>query len=383
MKPERVASILGLAPAGLWLAPFNVRYPGTAIARNLASSLKVVSPFGLKYEWGRKLGFGDVSPQWRKYSYQLCLDATLALGDAAGYFPAWDALLKKRFDEKVSQSVPITIVFGDSDKTLPASSCQEKSLAPEHATWINWESCGHAPMWDYPERVVGWNRKVDQMITVIYFWQIKRVDIPFALFRMAIDRTLLAQNKGVTLQKCWAAAKAKLSRQLMPTQLAGVALVVIPENQLAAARWLQATIRAWRKKSVSEFRVVLDPIAATGMWSKQKPFEPSAPANFQGQVVAITRARIKASQTMRFFKSVPPVTASLHSSPGLISTIGIGEAPIGLQGTFSLWESMQAIKDFAYKGAAHQKAIAQTSEFDWYAEELFARFAVREIRGKI
>ena len=130
MKPERVASILGLAPAGLWLAPFNVRYPGTAIARNLASSL-------------------------RKYSYQLCLDATLALGDAAGYFPAWDALLKKRFDEQVSQSVPITIIFGDSDKTLPASSCQEKSLAPKHATWLNWESCGHAPMWDYPDRVIG------------------------------------------------------------------------------------------------------------------------------------------------------------------------------------------------------------------------------------
>jgi hypothetical protein len=31
----------------------------------------------------------------------------------------------------------------------------------------------------------------------------------------------------------------------------------------------------------------------------------------------------------------------------------------------------------------HQKAIAQTSEFDWYAEELFARFAVREMRGMI
>ena len=151
---ERVASVLGLAPAGLWLAPFNVRYPGTAIARNLANTLKVVSPFGLKYEWGRKLGFGDVSPQWRKYSYQLCLDATLALANSAGYFPAWDALLKRRFDEKVSPTVPVTIVFGDSDKTLPASSCQEKSFAPAHSTWLNWESCGHAPMWDYPELVI-------------------------------------------------------------------------------------------------------------------------------------------------------------------------------------------------------------------------------------
>ena len=220
------------------------------------------------------------------------------------------------------------------------------------------------------------------MITVIYFWQIKHVNIPFALFRMAIDRTLLRRTKGVTFAKMLGCGKGETFTPTDADPTRWGCLVAIPENQLSELDDSR-TIRAWRKKSVSEFRVVLDPIASTGMWSKQKPFEPSVPANFQGQVVAITRARIKASQTMRFFKSVPPVTASLHSSPGLISTIGIGEAPIGLQGTFSLWESMQAIKDFAYKGAAHQKAIAQTSEFDWYAEELFARFAVREIRGKI
>jgi hypothetical protein len=220
------------------------------------------------------------------------------------------------------------------------------------------------------------------MITVIYFWQIKHVNIPFALFRMAIDRTILRRTKGVAFAKMLGCGKGETFTPSDADPTRWGCLVVIPENQLSELDDSR-TIRVWRKKSVSEFRVVLDPIASTGMWSKQKPFEPSAPANFQGQVVAITRARIKASQTMRFFKSVPPVTASLHSSLGLISTIGIGEAPIGLQGTFSLWESMQAIKDFAYKGPAHQKAIAQTSEFDWYAEELFARFAVREIRGKI
>jgi hypothetical protein len=220
------------------------------------------------------------------------------------------------------------------------------------------------------------------MITVIYFWRIKRSNIPVALFRMAIDRTLLRRAKGVTFAKMLGCGKGETFTPSDADPTRWGCLVVIPENQLAAID-SSSTIRAWRSKSVSEFRVVLDPIAATGMWSKHKPFEPSAPANFEGQVVAITRARIKTSQTVRFFKSVPPVTASLHSSPGLISTIGIGEAPIGLQGTFSLWESMQAIKDFAYKGAAHQKAIAQTTEFDWYAEELFARFAVREIRGTI
>jgi hypothetical protein len=77
------------------------------------------------------------------------------------------------------------------------------------------------------------------------------------------------------------------------------------------------------------------------------------------------------------------VTQSLHASEGLIRTIGIGEAPIGLQGTFSLWNSGADLRNFAYKGAAHQSAIAATERHGWYAEELFARFAVRDIRGSI
>ena len=74
---------------------------------------------------------------------------------------------------------------------------------------------------------------------------------------------------------------------------------------------------------------------------------------------------------------------SLKSAPGLVAAIGIGEAPIGLQGTFSLWESSAAIREFAYKGAAHQKAIADTATYNWYSEELFARFAVKDMRGSI
>jgi hypothetical protein len=125
---------------------------------------------------------------------------------------------------------------------------------------------------------------------------------------------------------------------------------------------------------------VLDPISSHGQWASKEPFV-GAVKDWDGQVAAITRARIKWSQNFRFWSSVPPVTVSLKSAPGLVAAIGIGEAPIGLQGTFSLWESAAAIRDFAYKGAAHQKAIADTSAYNWYSEELFARFAVREIRG--
>ncbi len=141
-------------------------------------------------------------------------------------------------------------------------------------------------------------------------------------------------------------------------------------------------IKRWRRISVSEYRAVLEPISSHGQWAGKEPFVATA-KDWDGAVAAVTRARIKWSQNFRFWRSVPPVTVSLKSAPGLIAAIGIGEAPIGLQGTFSLWESAAAIRDFAYKGAAHQKAIADTSTYNWYSEELFARFAVLDQRGSI
>ena len=130
--------------------------------------------------------------------------------------------------------------------------------------------------------------------------------------------------------------------------------------------------------------MVLSPISSHGLWAKVNPFDFTKPISSPDvQIVAITRARIKWQKNFTFWGAVPPVVTDLHNSPGLIAAIGIGEAPIGLQGTFSLWASAGALRDFAYKGQAHQVAIAQTEKIGWYSEELFARFEVLDIRGEI
>ncbi len=149
-SPGRVLSLTGLAPAGLWLNPYNARYPGTALARFLARNTAKLAPTALHFESARMLGFSNVSPRWRELSYETCLDATLAMSGAEGYYPAWDGMLMKRFDSYIPESIPVTIIFGDSDKTLPATTCQERSVAPSHAKWIIFSDTGHAPMWDAP-----------------------------------------------------------------------------------------------------------------------------------------------------------------------------------------------------------------------------------------
>ena len=151
--PDKVNSVTALAPAGFWLASYIQRAPGAASIRALAKSSYALSTTFLKYEWARKIGFEDVSPRWREFSYELCLDATLAMAKSAGYFPAWDGMLGKRFDSKIDSSIPVKILFGDSDNTLPATTCQEQAMAPVHSQWITIAECGHAPMWDNFETV--------------------------------------------------------------------------------------------------------------------------------------------------------------------------------------------------------------------------------------
>ena len=153
-NPEIVKSITALAPAGLWLTPFTSRYPGEVALRFMASGVEKVAPSALNYTWAKKIGFETVSPRWRELSYELCLDATTAMANSTGYFPAWDALLGKRFDKQIASSIPITIIFGDSDHTLPHKTCQERSLAPTHAKWVVLPQTGHVPMWDSPNEVL-------------------------------------------------------------------------------------------------------------------------------------------------------------------------------------------------------------------------------------
>jgi hypothetical protein len=205
----------------------------------------------------------------------------------------------------------------------------------------------------------------------IYIFKIKRSSIPFAFMQMAIGRRMARNIPGVTFAKLMGTGTGKT---FTPTDadLHQWAILFVANNLdvLDNSQFIQR----WKKRSIKIEKYLLQPISSHGQWSKREPFEISGAKHGGGPVVAITRARLKWSQAMRFWKSIPPVVFDLHQSPGLIFSIGIGEAPIGLQGTFSLWQSADALRDFAYKNAPHRAVIEDTKRFNWYSEELFARF---------
>ena len=99
-----------------------------------------------------------------------------------------------------------------------------------------------------------------------------------------------------------------------------------------------------------------------------------------GPLVVLTRARVRPTRWRAFRGAVPQVDADLAGAPGLLRSVGVGEWPVLVQGTLSLWRDVAAMSSFA-SSQAHRVAVRRTSDERWYAEELFARFAVERAQG--
>ena len=219
------------------------------------------------------------------------------------------------------------------------------------------------------------------MITTVYFWRTKAIFIPLAILFMAINKIQLTRLSGVTFIKLLGTGKGESFTPKDADPFRWGMLLTINENQIDALD-KSFVVKGWRKICTSEYRVILKPISSHGLWSGKQPFSLDK-FEWNGKIAAVTRARIVWRKNIMFWRAVPPVTESLHQSPGLLKAIGIGEAPLGLQGTFSVWKDAASLRDFAYKGRAHSEAIQATSANRWYSEELFARFAVIEERGML
>src|SRR4051794_12337884 len=200
---------------------------------------------------------------------------------------------------------------------------------------------------------------------------------------MAADRRPLRRWPGLVFGKLLGTGSGRTFTVTDADPRRWAVLAVWDDEAAADAFDGSPLVRRWRRAAEEEFTVRLRPLAARGRWSRREPFGAPVPQRWDGPVAAITRARLTARKAATFWRAVPPVSADLHDSPGLRLALGIGEAPVGLQGTFSVWSSAEALNGFAYGRPAHAAVVDRTAREGWYAEELFARFAVLSTRGTV
>ena len=77
------------------------------------------------------------------------------------------------------------------------------------------------------------------------------------------------------------------------------------------------------------------------------------------------------------------VASQMNSAPGFITSVGIGEVPWIKQATFSIWESKEQMKQFAYKMQEHAEVIRKTRKENWYSEDMFVRFKILASYGSL
>lgn len=222
------------------------------------------------------------------------------------------------------------------------------------------------------------------MIVWLDVWGVRGVHRLTALSFMARHRRSLRRTPGLSFAKLLGTGSGD-TFTVGDADLGHWAVLTTWQDPDARRNYEQsATFTHWQRIAYESAHFHMRPISSHGEWSRQRPFDtPGAPVKpTPGQPVAsITRARLKAHQMATFWRSVPPVVDDLRTDPGVLFSLGIGEAPLGLQGTFSVWSSGRAMSAFAYQRPAHQDAIERTHTLQWYSEELFARFAVESVTG--
>jgi hypothetical protein len=202
-----------------------------------------------------------------------------------------------------------------------------------------------------------------------------------ALARLGTDRLRLARDGGPVFWRVLGTGRG--SDTSVGVDPRRTALFALWDDDEALDGFLARSpiARRWRYADEA-YTVRLRRVGGRGTWRGVEILEGmadvtdgDADADTEPEPVAVlTRATVRARHWPAFVGAGRRVSAEVAAAPGLLAVVGIGEAPIGRQATFSLWRSTADAHAFAYGRPAHLDAVRRTRAERWYGEQLFARF---------
>jgi quinol monooxygenase YgiN len=128
--------------------------------------------------------------------------------------------------------------------------------------------------------------------------------------------------------------------------------------------------------------------SARGQWDKQV-WEPSndsmcladSGAQAHPQMLGVlTRANIRPAKAMAFWRHAPAAQADLEHAQGCHIAVGLGEAPLVRQCTFSLWQDSASMTQYA-QHSSHLQAIQAAYRHSFFSESLFVRMQLLNMQG--
>lgn len=154
-------------------------------------------------------------------------------------------------------------------------------------------------------------------------------------------------------------------------------------------------VQAYRERAADLWCGLLEVESARGMWDGQawgathtsQLGSHGDAANDDGLVqdtrplAALTRASIRPAKAMEFWRNAPAAQNAMQTARGCTLAMGLGEAPLIRQCTFSLWKDTPAMLAYAHQGA-HQQAIEAAYKNQYFSESLFVRMRLLDHQGR-
>jgi hypothetical protein len=222
----------------------------------------------------------------------------------------------------------------------------------------------------------------------------RRRYIPFAFLAMALFRMPLWRNKNISFYKLMGSGKNGTFDKTPDLQQWAI-MAAFNENTLQDSGILKhhgyikqlygSFIAGWIKLFNCEvWTVLLEPTEGHGKWDGGEPFgKLPKQSSLTGPVAVLTRATIRLSKLKQFWANVDGVASKMSGAEGFITSFGIGEVPWIKQATFSIWQSREAMRNFAYKMKEHAEVVRKTHAEKWYSEDMFVRFRIIQSTGTI
>jgi spheroidene monooxygenase len=192
---------------------------------------------------------------------------------------------------------------------------------------------------------------------------------------MGAGRWMLPRTEGIGAWKLCGSGKGEGFTPIPNTAVWAI-LATWPDEATARRQTADAPAFArFRGRADDSWTLFMTATSARGSWAGTAPFEVTGPAE-PGPLAALTRATVKPSAALRFWRRVPDISAMIGSDPNVAFKIGIGELPWLHQVTFSIWPDADSMAAFARANGPHAGAIKAVREGNWFREELYARFRI-------
>jgi spheroidene monooxygenase len=163
-------------------------------------------------------------------------------------------------------------------------------------------------------------------------------------------------------------------------------LIFLFDGLNSAHRYLNSPqLAIYREKAREWWQGILGVNSCRGSWDQQSwqsqgLWSEDAHGTNSQHVASLTRGSVRASKAMSFWRYAPGAQQDLNEAPGCELSMGLGEAPLLRQCTFSVWKDTKSLLNYAHQGA-HQKAIAAAQQHGFFTESMFVRMQVLHMRG--